>query len=271
MGIDHTEPLIKLSLHHLKTSKALRNWGWETFGNVFSNAISAEKEVERLEAAVQNNAATETELLTTQTNLNKVIDIQDMLLKLKASINIFTEGDRNTKWLNDNELIAKDVVMYYSSLLNSSADLISDYEDYFTEESSYTSQLNLTELPSDEEIWEALNTIDSSKAAGLDGFTADFYKKARHIIKKEVVEAIRSFFSGANLSSYFVNTSIVLTPVLTPKVTPKEDLQKTWEHFNPISLTSFISKLINKKQDHSQKNTSAPSSQDYLSKPNCFH
>ncbi|XP_020596396.1 amino acid permease 5-like [Phalaenopsis equestris] len=61
--------------HTSKTNKALRRWGWDTFGNVFSNMLSAEKEVERLEAAAQNNHATETDLLIAQTKLNKAIDI----------------------------------------------------------------------------------------------------------------------------------------------------------------------------------------------------
>ncbi|XP_020595656.1 uncharacterized protein LOC110035719 [Phalaenopsis equestris] len=249
----------KLSLLHLKTSKALRKWGWETFENVFSNALSADKEVEKLEAAVQNNTAIETDLLSAQTNLLNAIVIQDMLLKQKSYINIFTEGDRNTKfyhayisykrkcntihstegrWINENEFIALDVVKYYSSQLNSLVDLNIDYEDYFLEELNYTNQLNLTEPPSDEEIWDALKTIDSSKAGNADGFTADLYKKAWHIIKKGVFEAIRSFFREVNLPSYFGDTSIVLIP--------KGDLQKTWEHYSPISLTSVISKLISK-------------------------
>ncbi|XP_020599834.1 uncharacterized protein LOC110039191 [Phalaenopsis equestris] len=193
MSIDHTDPFIKLDLLHLKTSKALRKWGWETFGNVFSNALSAKKEVRKVEAAVQNETATETDLLTVQTNLLNAIDIQDINKKFyhayisyKRKYNAIrsiysTEG----RWINNIDLIALDDVKYYSSLLNSSVDLNTDYEDYFTKEVDYTIQLNLTEPPSDEEIWDALNTIDNSKTTGPNGFTADFYKKSWYIIKKE--------------------------------------------------------------------------------------
>ncbi|XP_020597013.1 uncharacterized protein LOC110036820, partial [Phalaenopsis equestris] len=155
LGIEHPDPFIKLSLLHHKTSKALRRWGWETFGNVFSNVLSTEKEVERLEAAAQNNLATETDLLTAQSNLIKAIDIQDLILKQKASISGFSEGTETPK-------------------------------------SNYTGQLNLIEPPSVEEIWQALSSIDSSKAAGPDGELQKTWEKHRPISLTSVISKLIS-------------------------------------------------------------------------------
>ncbi|XP_020595595.1 uncharacterized protein LOC110035668 [Phalaenopsis equestris] len=47
--ISHPDPLVKVSLLQFKTSKALRKWSWEAFGNVLTNVSDAEKEVINLE------------------------------------------------------------------------------------------------------------------------------------------------------------------------------------------------------------------------------
>lgn len=45
------------------------------------------------------------------------------------------------------------------------------------------------------EIEVALHGIGDMKAPGIDGYGAKFYKACRHIIKKDVIDAVQEFFS----------------------------------------------------------------------------
>ncbi|XP_020599352.1 uncharacterized protein LOC110038792 [Phalaenopsis equestris] len=184
-------------------------------------------EVEYLEMQVQNGLAEEKDLLTAQNKLLTVIEYQEIFLMQKASLNIFTDGDRNTKfcrayiknkrkcntihsiqstkgiWLKDNESIARDVFCYYQQLLKHTEDYKTPIDrTYFNAERSYTMALKLTDPPTEQEIWLDINSIDSSKSAGLDGFTVDFYKKSWDFIKKDVTDGIKGFFQCNNLPQY---------------------------------------------------------------------
>ena len=52
----------------------------------------------------------------------------------------------------------------------------------------------LTEIPSDSEITEAARSINGGKAPGPDGFSAKFHHSYWHIVGKDVIENVRSFF-----------------------------------------------------------------------------
>ncbi|XP_020595954.1 uncharacterized protein LOC110035957 [Phalaenopsis equestris] len=262
-GISHTDPLINLRLLHIKNAKVLRSLIWGTFGNVLTNVQELEEEVLRLEQLEQEGLVEEKELLTAQNKLLTPIDYQDQYLKQKAAMNIFKEGDRNTKfyhayikynrkcntihaietvegnWLHENAEIANDAVSYFKNLLNQENNPRSPIDpDYFNAEKYYTANLKLADILDEEEIWKAIISIDSSKAAGLDGFTAEFYKKSWDIIKPEVIAFVASFFQGNNLPQYFSASTFVLIP--------KSELQTTWNHFRPICLSTVISKVISK-------------------------
>ncbi|XP_020598799.1 uncharacterized protein LOC110038338 [Phalaenopsis equestris] len=91
------DPWSKLVYFHLKVSKALNDWGWSSFGNVFPTVESAENEVLELEKTVLADGGEETLLLDAQKKLI-TIDMEDKFLKQKATISHFKEGDRNTKF-----------------------------------------------------------------------------------------------------------------------------------------------------------------------------
>jgi hypothetical protein len=59
--------------------------------------------------------------------------------------------------------------------------------DLFTPIITEEKNIFLCSIPSEEEIFEAINSLGSIKAPGPDGFTALFYKKHWSIIKAEVL------------------------------------------------------------------------------------
>ncbi|XP_020596871.1 uncharacterized protein LOC110036703 [Phalaenopsis equestris] len=190
-GVSHPDPLVQLSLLQIKIAKALRGWSWNTFGNVNATVQKAEDEVKALENGGQLGIEEEKKLLIAQNNLLSVIDYQEKFLKQKATMNIFTDGDRNTRffhayikykrkcntiqdiqnangqWLHNNNDITNDVI---STLRHEKA--------HFMAELNYTAGLKLTDIPTEKEIWNAINSIDNSKSTSPDGFTAEFYKKS---------------------------------------------------------------------------------------------
>jgi hypothetical protein len=97
---------------------------------------------------------------------------------------------------------------------------------------------SICEIPMDKEIFSALSKIGSTKAPGLDGFTALFYKKYWNIVKDAVLSSVWDFFGKNHLLKEQNRTSIALIP------------KKLWassvNQFRPISLYNIIYKIISK-------------------------
>jgi hypothetical protein len=70
----------------------------------------------------------------------------------------------------------------------------------------------LCALPLEDEVVQAISSLGSTKAPGLDGFTALFYKKYWSITKTGVLECIRDFFPNNHLLQEQNHTHIALIP-----------------------------------------------------------
>ena len=89
-----------------------------------------------------------------------------------------------------------------------------------------------------EEIKNAIFSINDSKAPSPDGFTSLFFKKAWSIVGSDVTEAVESFFnSGCMLRE--INCTII---ALVPKVPNPESMHD----YRPISCCNTIFKCISK-------------------------
>ncbi|XP_020586251.1 uncharacterized protein LOC110028653 [Phalaenopsis equestris] len=226
-------------------AKALRGWSWNTFGNVHATVQKVEGEVKALENGGLLGIEEEKKLLIAHNNVLSAIDYKEKFLKQKEAMNIFTNGDRNTRffnayikykrkcntihaiqnvngqWLHNNNDIANDAICFYKELLNQEHNLRPHIEKaHFMEELNYTVVLKLTDIPTEKEIWNAISSIDSTKSAGPNGFTAEFYKKSWKIFKTDVIVVVTSFFQGNNLPNYFCSSTTVLIP--------KSEIQKNW-------------------------------------------
>lgn len=66
---------------------------------------------------------------------------------------------------------------------------INAFTGFFFSDSNYGDMVN------EKEIQEALFSIASKKAPGSNGFSSHFFKNASFVVRSDVVEAIKNFFT----------------------------------------------------------------------------
>lgn len=86
------------------------------------------------------------------------------------------------------------------------------------------------------EILQALGTIEGDKTPGPDGFPMVIFKKCWGFMKKEIMEVVRELQENGFFSWRLNNTFISLVP--------KKDGDKEVTDFRPISLLSGIYKIV---------------------------
>lgn len=80
--------------------------------------------------------------------------------------------------------------------------------------------------------------MDSTSAAGPDGFGGSFYKACWPIIKSDFCKAVVAFFHGSIIPKVWTSTLIVTIP--------KVESPKTFSDLRPISLCNFNVKVLSK-------------------------
>nr|GEZ52346.1 hypothetical protein [Tanacetum cinerariifolium] len=88
------------------------------------------------------------------------------------------------------------------------------------------------------EVKNAMFEIEDSKAPGLDGYTARFYKSAWSIIGKDICKAVQDFFMNGKLLGE-VNATLIS---LVPKVQNRDKVSD----FRPIACCNVLYKCISK-------------------------
>jgi hypothetical protein len=110
--------------------------------------------------------------------------------------------------------------------------------DLFSPVISGEKNVLLCSIPVEAEVLEALTSLGSTKALGLDGLTTLFYKKYWHLIKKEVLVCVDQFFSKHCLLGELNKSFIALIP--------KASGSHIAHQFRPISLCNIVYKIISK-------------------------
>eukprot|EP00253_Pinus_taeda_P028693 PITA_28693 len=89
-----------------------------------------------------------------------------------------------------------------------------------------------------EEVEEAIRSMPNDKAPGPDGFTINFYKACRSIVKQEVWEVVEDSRRSGTILKSLNSTFLALIP--------KVEEAKTLDKFRPIALCNVIYKIISK-------------------------
>ncbi|XP_071921800.1 uncharacterized protein [Coffea arabica] len=257
-------PLRVLSSKLLATRRAIQTWNKQHFGNVFDAVRSAEMGVQRAEEAMDQYASEEcqVELSKAQAELRHALSIEEQFWSQKARVKWLKHGDRNSRyfhavvrqrraqgmihrikksngvWVDKNDDIATEAITYFSDLFTCSLESSSDLRHLIPSIISEEDNEKLEEVPSIEEVYRVVRSMDGDSAAGPDGFTGKFLTFAWEVVAQDVYNAILSFFCGAELPRFITSTSIVLIP----KMPNPQDFSQ----FRPISLCNFFNKLLSR-------------------------
>lgn len=96
----------------------------------------------------------------------------------------------------------------------------------------------LVALVSGQEILAALRMLPNDKVSGPDGYTKEFFVAAWHVIGRDFITAIQSFFLFG-----FMPTGIDAT-ILT--IIPKTETARTMKYYRPTACCNLIYKVISK-------------------------
>ena len=103
---------------------------------------------------------------------------------------------------------------------------------------SATKNEKLLKIPLEEEIQRTIFEMNQLKAPGPDGMPRLFFKKLWHIVRKQLIQKVQSFFRDEWLLKDMNKTFIILIP--------KVQDAYNFGHFRPISLCNFCYKVISR-------------------------
>lgn len=233
------------------------------YGDIFQAVWQAEQDVIAAESALDadDSEVARTNLHHARAVLRHKLSIEEQFWQQKSRVKWLQDGDRNTKYFHSivAERRAKAVIHRIKSSsgvwLTSEADISQEAVDFFqglfSAESGFTpssllevisrvvtheENAFLEDIPSLDEVKQVVFSMDGESAAGLDGFTGQFFTCAWDIIVEDLYSAVVSFFCGSELPKSVTATLIVLIP----KVQNPQDFTQ----YRPISLCNFVNKVI---------------------------
>ncbi|KAJ0103213.1 hypothetical protein Patl1_06269 [Pistacia atlantica] len=221
------EPTIFVGLRRLaeklkKTKLALRAWNKKVFGHVGQNIKELDERFEVLESHLQGGYDKEVECdyLVTKLELDIWEQREELRLSQLAKKKWLSEGDQNSKFfhvvvnqwrkcnvishmrlenctsLNSPEQVHQGALEYFQDYLSNPpfaehVDLTSLFQKSVSEENN----LALALAPTETEVLAALKSIPKQSSPGSDGFGSGFYLSCWDLIKEDVIDAVKDFFS----------------------------------------------------------------------------
>ncbi|XP_060184706.1 uncharacterized protein LOC132614307 [Lycium barbarum] len=155
--------------------------------------------------------------------------------------------DEHGQWIQGDNLISEAAIRHYSKLFTQpqqdhNFNFLKRIENVVTEEYNNS----LIQLPTGEEIEQAVKDLHLDSAAGPDGFSGHFYKKkCWNIIANDVTAMVENFFRGNKLTKFITHTFLIMIP--------KVEAPDSFNQLRPISLSNFTNKIISKEIIHDIK------------------
>ena len=251
---------LPVKLNHTKL--ALMKWNSLHFGNIYKKIKETLKPIDATQQASPSLSFSDKEV-NLKMDLNNLLVKEESIWRSKSRETWLTCRNLNTKYFHTSTLIRiranvvnflkLDSRIWVSSRGDIGGNFISHFSNLFTTSNPTieTKMLDLfspvitvkenallCSIPDEAEVLEALTSLGSTNASGLDGFTSLFYKKYWHLIKKEVLVYVDQFFSNHCLLREQNQSFIALIP--------KSNGSHTTHQFRPISLCNILYKIISK-------------------------
>lgn len=245
---------------------ALKQWNKDTFGNIHDHVKVAKQKLDDIQAEIDNHGHNDNLMQqekNAQISLEQALNIEEMFWQQKSKVQWHSEGDRNTAYfhrvakiknasnlitsikhgdtvLTDNMEISEHIVNHFSSLFNNTTNTRDNGLIDEVIPSLITERINtmLTLLPTEEEIFQAVFSLNKDSAPGPDGFGALFFQTFWDIVKNDATKAVLQFFStGWILPNYNANNIVLI---------PKTKNAGTVSDYRPIAIANFKFKIISK-------------------------
>lgn len=228
------------------------------------NNLTEIKEIQqRLELALSRDTPNEELIASLTQKLEGFYQEEEMFWRQKSRIHWLQGGDRNTSFFHasvrgrraknnlsviEDELgnsffeegqIVSTITDFYQCLFESNEN--NDFglvQGVLQSHISDSMNEQLITIPEEEEIHQAILSINSDKAPGPDGFSASFYQAFWDVIGRDVSSEIRSFFIESSLNPRYNETHVCLIP--------KGVGSKKVSDYRPIALCSTHYKIIAK-------------------------
>ncbi|XP_019266859.1 PREDICTED: uncharacterized protein LOC109244255 [Nicotiana attenuata] len=162
--------------------------------------------------------------------LKKYLSIEEQYWKQKAGLNWFAEGDGNTSFFH-NHVNGKRKKLQLKRIQNSSGVWIENQEQM-----ADVANMELSRLPTFEEVKGAVFELSGESAGGPGGFTGLFYQSCWDIVGRDIHNMVMHFYGGATHPKSITHTNLVLLP--------KKLRVETFSDLRPISLSNFTNKVV---------------------------
>ena len=242
---------------------------WAKEQNIKHNLVITQTQGE-LEKALSDAIPNPSLIETLSEVLRKAYKEEELFWAQRSRISWLKSGDRNTgffhavtrqrRMLNSFSVIENEeggevfeeheivsvISKYFRDIFNTSGQSdFTDLQNILQPRVTPEMNLALSGIPSDSEIFEAVQSINAGKAPGPDGFSAKFYQAYWHIIRADVTRDIRHFFISGHLQSQQNETHI--------RLIPKGTGPRRVSDYRPIALCNTHYKIIAKILSHRLK------------------
>ncbi|GMI73525.1 hypothetical protein HRI_001021800 [Hibiscus trionum] len=246
------------SLKELK--KSIKQWSAVKPVDVRNQIQILEAQIDSEEKNIQHGIAS-SELPELRKKLWACLRKEESIWLQNSRLKWFKEGDRNTHYFHmvasnrrrhnainslviedqatsDQEEIRKGFYDHFYKVYNQSNTLPIDEIKLSFAKLSIEQCMSMENEFTEEEVWAAIDSTDSSRAPGPDGYSMGFFKKFWHILKEDLLKVFRDFYAHRKWDSRINHSFISLIPKKLGPICP--------EDFRPISLVGGIYKIISK-------------------------
>ncbi|GJY83206.1 RNA-directed DNA polymerase, eukaryota, reverse transcriptase zinc-binding domain protein [Tanacetum coccineum] len=257
--------MFKLVIRLKVMKKHLRRFNRQN-GNVFEKGKFLQTELARVQECLDkdpsNSLLREEEMIYASAYREAAID-EERLLKQKTKIEWLKEGDSNSSYFHNvikgrvtksrievvydgsgkayyGDSVTDQFVSHFSNFLGTGDDVIDvdDSRTLFMRRLDIDTSVDLIKPITDEEIKEALFSIDDNKVSGPDGYTSKFFKAAWSVVDQDVYCAVKEFFVTGKILGELNATLISLIPKVSAPANVTD--------YRPISCCNIVYKTISK-------------------------
>ncbi|KAM2399421.1 hypothetical protein TB1_035287 [Malus domestica] len=217
----------------------IKVWNKSVFGDVNMNVDKAFDALDEIQKEISSLGPSE-ERFTKEDNASLCVQnaliAQEKFYRDKSRIKWLSEGDNNTSFFYSMVKIRK---LHQSlAVMRDGNRLCGLVARIIPKVVTATENESLLAIPTPNEIFETLKSMDHSSSPGPDGFGGSFYFRCWPIVGNDVVQAVQSFFSQGNILPHFNSNLMILIP--------KVDGANSVNHLRPIALANFSFKIITK-------------------------